>query len=55
MATSFVHGILVIGGYIGGNERTNQLELFDEELFLWELMDLQIHHGIEAGFLLNID
>ena len=55
MATAFNHGILVIGGYIGGNSRTNELEFFVQELFMWEKLDVTIHHGIEAGFLLNID
>lgn len=50
MATNYQLGILVIGGYEGQGYRSNICEIYSEYYNQWEIHQIQLEEGIEAGF-----
>jgi N-acetylneuraminic acid mutarotase len=49
----FTNKIYLFGGYTSEKKRTKKIEVYDPEKNFWEILDVKIHRGIEAGFIVS--
>ena len=45
--------IYVFGGYTSEKKRSKKIEIYDPIKNYWEVLDVKLHRGIEAGIILS--
>lgn len=50
----FAAKIYVFGGYTNNKKRTKKIEVYDPVKDYWEVLDVKLHRGIEAGLIFSV-